>query len=125
ETALAPGAGRGGCLFDIPLILLFEGLTNGAIYALMALGLVVLYAVTGVINVAIGEFVMISALTVASLRAGAVPGTVYLLVAGLASGAPPSASPGRWPPPRPPPCSWRSPAAPSSPISRTSPWPWR
>lgn len=70
-------------MFDIPLILLFEGLTNGAIYALMALGLVVLYAVTGVINVAIGEFVMISALTVASLRAGAVPGTVYLLVAGL------------------------------------------
>src|SRR5690606_6599900 len=34
-------------------------------------------------NVAIGEFVMISALTVASLRAGAVPGSVYLLVAGL------------------------------------------
>jgi branched-chain amino acid transport system permease protein len=70
-------------LLDIPLILLFEGLTNGAIYALMALGLVVLYAVTGVINVAIGEFVMIAALTVASLRAGAVPGSVYLLVAGL------------------------------------------
>ena len=70
-------------MLDIPLILLFEGLTNGAIYALMALGLVVLYSVTGVINVAIGEFVMISALTVASLSAGAVPGTVYLLVAGL------------------------------------------
>src|SRR5690606_17261775 len=73
----------GGRLLDIPLILFFEGLTNGAIYALMALGLVVLYSVTGVINVAIGEFVMISALTVASLRAGAVPGSVYLLVAGL------------------------------------------
>ncbi len=70
-------------MLDIPLILFFEGLTNGAIYALMALGLVVLYSVTGVINVAIGEFVMISALTAASLRAGAVPGTVYLLVAGL------------------------------------------
>jgi len=70
-------------LLDIPLILFFEGLTNGAIYALMALGLVVLYSVTGVINVAIGEFVMISALTVASLRDGSVPGTIYLLIAGL------------------------------------------
>src|SRR5690606_26601003 len=66
-----------------PLILLFEGLTNGAIYALMALGIVVLYSVTGVINVAQGEFVMLSALSVASFRAGEVPGTVYLVVAGL------------------------------------------
>lgn len=70
-------------MFDIPLILLFEGLTNGAIYALMALGIVVLYSVTGVINVAQGEFVMLSALSVASFRAGEVPGTVYLVVAGL------------------------------------------
>jgi len=70
-------------LFDIPLILFFEGLTNGAIYALMALGIVVLYSVTGVINVAQGEFVMLAALSVASLRAGQVPGTVYLVVAGL------------------------------------------
>jgi branched-chain amino acid transport system permease protein len=63
--------------------LFFEGLTNGAIYALMALGIVVLYSVTGVINVAQGEFVMLAALSVASLRAGQVPGTVYLVVAGL------------------------------------------
>jgi len=70
-------------LFDIPLILFFEGLTNGAIYALMALGIVVLYAVTNVINVAQGEFVMLSALTVASLRANALPGTVYIVMAGL------------------------------------------
>ena len=70
-------------MFDIPLILFFEGLTNGAIYALMALGIVVLYSVTGVINVAQGEFVMLAALSVASLRAGQVPGTVYLVVAGL------------------------------------------
>ena len=70
-------------MFDIPLILLFEGLTNGAIYALMALGIVVLYSVTGVINVAQGEFVMLSALSVASLLNGQVPGTVYLVVAGL------------------------------------------
>lgn len=70
-------------MFDIPLILFFEGITNGAIYALMALGIVVLYSVTNVINVAQGEYVMLSALTVASLRAGAVPGTVYIVMAGL------------------------------------------
>ena len=49
----------------------------------MALGIVVLYSVTGVINVAQGEFVMLAALSVASLRAGQVPGIVYLVVAGL------------------------------------------
>lgn len=68
---------------QIPFILLVEGVTNGAIYALMALGIVMLYSVTSVINVAQGEFVMLSALTVASFRRGAMPGTVYLVVAGL------------------------------------------
>ena len=72
-------------MFDpaIVLTLLFDGLTNGAIYAVMALGIVVLYSVTNVINVAQGEFVMLSALSVASLRSGAVPGTLYIVVAGL------------------------------------------
>ncbi|HEV2121344.1 MAG TPA: branched-chain amino acid ABC transporter permease [Chloroflexota bacterium] len=72
-------------MFDpaIVLTLLFDGLTNGAIYAIMALGIVVLYSVTNVINVAQGEFVMLSALTVASFRAGTVPGTLYIVVAGL------------------------------------------
>ncbi len=74
-------------MFQIPLILLLEGLTNGAIYALMALGIVVLYSVTGVINVAQGEFVMLSALTVASLRLGQLPGTLYIVMAGLAAWA--------------------------------------
>ena len=69
---------------DVATILFFEGLTTGAIYALMALGIVVLYSVTGVINVAQGEFVMLSALTVASLRLGDVPGTLYIAVVGLA-----------------------------------------
>ncbi len=72
---------------DIPLILLLEGLTNGAIYALMALGVVVLYSVTSVINVAQGEFVMLSALTLASLRAAEVPGSLYIVMAGLAAWA--------------------------------------
>lgn len=70
-------------MFDIPVILASEGLINGAIYALAALGIVVLYSVTNVINVAQGEFVMLSALTVASFRAKQVPGTLYILIAGL------------------------------------------
>lgn len=74
-------------MFDIPLILASEGLINGAIYALTALGIVVLYSVTNVINVAQGEFVMLSALTVASFRAQQVPGTVYLIIAGLVAWA--------------------------------------
>src|SRR5690606_1050771 len=67
----------------LPLHAALPFFTNGAIYALMALGIVVLYSVTNVINVAQGEYVMLSALTVASLRAGAVPGTVYIVMAGL------------------------------------------
>lgn len=44
------------------LQLFFSGITNGAIYALVALGFVVIFSVTGVINFAQGEFVMLGAL---------------------------------------------------------------
>ena len=46
---------------------LFGGLTSGSIYALVAVGLAVIYRATGVINFAHGEFVVIGALTAASL----------------------------------------------------------
>ena len=39
---------------SIILTLVFEGLANGAIYAFMALGIVVLYSVTNVVNVVCG-----------------------------------------------------------------------
>ena len=71
---------------SIALILLQDGITNAAIYALLALALVLVFAVTRVIFVPIGEFVSYGALTLAALEAGRVPGTVYLLVLfGLAS----------------------------------------
>jgi branched-chain amino acid transport system permease protein len=59
---------------------------NGAIYALLALALVLVFAVTRVILVPQGEFVTYGALTLAVLDMGRVPGTVGLLVvfAGLA-----------------------------------------
>jgi branched-chain amino acid transport system permease protein len=70
----------------ILLFLLQDGVTNGAIYALLALALVLVFAVTRVILVPQGEFVACGALTLAMLDMGRVPGTVGLLVvlAGLA-----------------------------------------
>lgn len=53
---------------------LVTGITLGSIYALIALGFVTIYNVTGVINLAQGEFVMIGALAIATLsRAAPLP----------------------------------------------------
>lgn len=59
-----------------------DGLTTGAIYALVALALVLVFAVTRVILVSQGDFVAFSALTMASFQAGLLPGTLWLLTAG-------------------------------------------
>src|SRR5512137_1868770 len=61
-------------------ILALDGLTNGAIYALLALATVLVFAVTRVIFVPQGEFVAFGALTLAMLQAGRVPGTVWFLL---------------------------------------------
>ncbi|MFG6456537.1 branched-chain amino acid ABC transporter permease [Roseateles sp. BYS96W] len=65
---------------SIAAILGLDGLTNGAIYALVALALVLVFSVTRVIFIPQGEFVAYGALTLASLQAGQLPGTVWLLV---------------------------------------------
>src|SRR5574342_615576 len=57
---------------------LITGITNGSIYALIALGFVVIYSVTSVINFAQGEFAMLGALL-----------AVWLIAVGLAQGASP------------------------------------
>lgn len=49
---------------------LFSGITNGAVYAVIALGFSMLYSSTGLINFAQGEFVMIGALSLISLWKG-------------------------------------------------------
>ncbi|MDN5842730.1 MAG: branched-chain amino acid ABC transporter permease [Alcaligenaceae bacterium] len=64
----------------IALILLQDGVLNGAIYALLGLALVLIFLVTRVIFIPQGEFVTYGALTLAFLAAGRVPGTVLLLV---------------------------------------------
>jgi branched-chain amino acid transport system permease protein len=65
----------------ILLFLLQDGITNGAIYALLGLALVLVFAVTRVILIPQGEFVTYGALTYASLSAGHVPGTARLALA--------------------------------------------
>lgn len=64
----------------IALILLQDGILNGAIYALLGLALVLVFLVTRVILIPQGEFVTFGALSLAFLANGKVPGTAYLLV---------------------------------------------
>src|ERR1700720_880085 len=63
------------------LFLVQDGITNGAIYALLGLALVLVFAVTRVILIPQGEFVTYGALTYASLSAGHIPGTARLALA--------------------------------------------
>ena len=65
---------------SIALILIQDGITNGAIYALLAIALVLVFAVTRTIFIPQGEFVTFGALTLAGFVAGKTPGTALLLV---------------------------------------------
>jgi branched-chain amino acid transport system permease protein len=68
----------------ILLFLLQDGITNGAVYALLGLGLVLVFAVTRVILIPQGEFITFGALTYAALSAGKMPGTARLaLIMGI------------------------------------------
>ena len=60
---------------DIVLWLVQDGITNGAIYALLALALLLVFTVTRVIFVPQGEYISYAALSFALLQAGKVPGT--------------------------------------------------
>ena len=70
---------------DILLQQIFNGLTLGAIYALVALGYTMVYGILGLINFAHGEVVMIGALSALAvmkpLAASGLPGPVILLIA--------------------------------------------
>jgi branched-chain amino acid transport system permease protein len=66
--------------FSIASILMLDGATNGAVYALLALATVLVFAITRVIFIPQGEFVAYGALTLAMLQTGKLPGTVWLLV---------------------------------------------
>jgi branched-chain amino acid transport system permease protein len=66
---------------QIALLLVQDGIVNGAVYALMALALVLVFSVTRVIFIPQGEFVAFGALTMALLQTGRTPGTLWLLLA--------------------------------------------
>ena len=71
---------------DIALFIGLDGVVTGALYALLAIGLIVVFAITRIIFVPIGEFVTFGALTLAALVDGRVPGTAWLVPAmGLAA----------------------------------------
>ena len=65
---------------QIAALLAQDGLTNGAIYALLALALVLVFAVTRVVFVPQGEFVAFGALSLAALQNGSAPKTIWLLL---------------------------------------------
>lgn len=66
--------------FSTILILAQDGLTNTAIYVLLAMALILVFGVTRIIFIPQGEFVSYGVLTLASLQQGVVPGTVWLLL---------------------------------------------
>lgn len=65
----------------ILLFLVQDGITNGALYALLGFGLVLVFAVTRVILIPQGEFITFGALTYAALSSGKLPATAELACA--------------------------------------------
>lgn len=65
---------------QIFLVLLQDGVTNGTIYALLAMAIVLLFSVTRIIFIPQGAFAAYAALTVGLQQRGQVPGTAWLLL---------------------------------------------
>ena len=65
---------------QIALMLVQDGIVNGAIYALMALALVLVFSVTRVIFIPQGEFVAYAALAMAALQSGKSPALLWMLL---------------------------------------------
>jgi branched-chain amino acid transport system permease protein len=72
---------------EIAAILAMDGIATGAIYVLIALGFVLIFAVTRVIFIPFGDIAAFAALTLAALETKQLPGTVGLVaaLAGLAT----------------------------------------
>lgn len=66
--------------WDVALILLIDGLANGAIYLLAGIGLVLIFSVTRVVFVPFGDVVAFSALSLAAFETGRLPPTVWLVL---------------------------------------------
>jgi branched-chain amino acid transport system permease protein len=64
----------------ILLMLAQDGITTGAIYVLLALGLVLVFSVTRVIFIPLGELMTFAALSFVALQAGQLPKVLWLLL---------------------------------------------
>src|SRR5690242_893209 len=66
---------------QIAAILTLDGVATGAIYVLIALGFVLIFAVTRIVFVPFGDITAFTALTLAALEAKHLPGTVTMVAA--------------------------------------------
>ena len=64
---------------DIATLLMVDGITTGAVYVLLAIGMVLIFTVTRVIFVPFGDIAVFTALTLSALEARQAPGTVALV----------------------------------------------
>jgi branched-chain amino acid transport system ATP-binding protein len=64
---------------EIAIILLLDGIANGAIYLLAGLGLVLIFSVTRVVFVPFGDITAFCALSIAAFELGRVPGAVWVV----------------------------------------------
>src|SRR5258708_8367293 len=99
---------------EIAAILALDGIANGAIYVLVALGIVLIFAVTRVIFVPFGDIAAFTALSLSAIQSGRLPGTGWLvaMLAAIAMAMEAWSLCRRGPPPPPPP---PAPALPSLP----------
>src|SRR5271163_2844451 len=65
---------------ELALLLAQDGVSNGAIYVLVALGIVLVFQVTRVIFVPFGDLVAYASLTQAAIEAHRLPGTLWLVL---------------------------------------------
>lgn len=66
--------------WDVALILITDGLANGAIYLLAGLGLVLIFSVTRVVFVPFGDLAAFAALSLAAMETGLAPPTIGMVV---------------------------------------------
>jgi branched-chain amino acid transport system permease protein len=64
---------------DIATLLTIDGITTGAVYVLLAIGMVLIFTVTRVIFVPFGDIAAFAALTLSALEAKRAPGTAGLV----------------------------------------------
>lgn len=65
---------------DIAAILAIDGIATGAIYVLVAVGTVLIFTVTRVMFIPFGDIAAFTALTLAALETGHLPGTIGLVL---------------------------------------------